>query len=307
MRHIRIFAVLILCLPALAGCACKHQWTEASCLTPKTCTLCEETEGEPAGHIWAEATCEAPKTCSVCAVTEGQPLAHSEAVRECNLNYTALTMERQTYCSACSGILSSEEIPLDALHDGTRFLMDSQGFLERYTAVEAQLEDNLFLLPDSDFTVVEITEDTLVLDLSDRYGYSLRVNFFFRELTGGSEEEPVPRCTGIVVDPAVSGELGDPDPNGMLDPAETSGEQGEAQRLHELADTVALNSMMFRNLMVGFMVLDPSLETNVPGKEVWTVLLNILDVIEGENPGFVLNDIHYCSNENGELVIEPAE
>ena len=131
--------------------------------------------------------------------------------------------------------------------------------------------------------------------------------FFFRELTGGSEEDPVRRCTGIVVDPAVSGELGDPDPNGMLDSAEIPGEQAEAQRLNELADTVALNSMMFRNLMVGFMVLDPGLETNVPGKEAWTVLLDILDVLNGENPGFVLNDIHYCSNENGELVIEPTE
>lgn len=31
----------------LAGCACEHEWTEATYTEPKTCTKCGETEGEP--------------------------------------------------------------------------------------------------------------------------------------------------------------------------------------------------------------------------------------------------------------------
>ena len=309
MRHIRMLTVLILCLLTLAGCACQHQWTEAACLTPKTCTLCEETEGEPAGHIWMEATCEAPKTCSVCSVTEGQPLAHSEAVRDCAIDYKTLTMERQTYCVDCSQILSSEEILLDTLHDGTHFLLDGKGFLERYTVIDEpfQLMSVVF---DAGFTVVELKEETaediLVLECYDQYGYTLRVRFTFCDVVKGNGEAAVPRCARIIVDPAVSGELGEPDPGGLLDPAQPD-EADEVNRLRELAHAVSINDLMFRNLMLGFMVLDPSLETDTPTIDAWRVLLDIMDVIEGENPGFVLNGIHYYSNENGELVIEPAE
>lgn len=42
---------LILCL---SGCACKHEWAEATCTEPKTCTKCGETEGEALGHNWGE-------------------------------------------------------------------------------------------------------------------------------------------------------------------------------------------------------------------------------------------------------------
>lgn len=61
---------LILCL---SGCACKHEWAEATCTEPKTCTKCGETKGEAIGHKWEEATVDRPKTCSVCGLTEGEP------------------------------------------------------------------------------------------------------------------------------------------------------------------------------------------------------------------------------------------
>ena len=31
---------------------CEHEWAEATCTSPKTCKLCEETEGDPAGHSY---------------------------------------------------------------------------------------------------------------------------------------------------------------------------------------------------------------------------------------------------------------
>lgn len=42
---------LILCL---SGCACKHEWAEATCTEPKTCTKCGETEGDPLEHTPGE-------------------------------------------------------------------------------------------------------------------------------------------------------------------------------------------------------------------------------------------------------------
>ena len=53
-----------------------HKWNEATCETPKTCSICKKTDGEPLGHKWVKATCETPKTCSVCKKTEGEPLGH---------------------------------------------------------------------------------------------------------------------------------------------------------------------------------------------------------------------------------------
>ena len=53
-----------------------HTWTNATCTSPKTCSVCTTTEGEALGHSWKEATCNSPKTCSVCNATQGEPVAH---------------------------------------------------------------------------------------------------------------------------------------------------------------------------------------------------------------------------------------
>jgi len=77
MRKNIFVCVLVMALVLiLAGCSCKHEWTEATCVAPKTCSLCGETEGEALGHTWQDATCAAPKTCSVCQATEGELGGH---------------------------------------------------------------------------------------------------------------------------------------------------------------------------------------------------------------------------------------
>lgn len=61
-------------------CLSGHTWEEATCTTPKTCSVCGKTDGErlsPDGtHQWEEATCTEPKTCKVCGETEGYSLDH---------------------------------------------------------------------------------------------------------------------------------------------------------------------------------------------------------------------------------------
>lgn len=56
---------------------CEHVWQEATCKSPKTCTVCGLEEGTVSEHIWEEATCVAPKTCTVCGETIGN--ANSKA------------------------------------------------------------------------------------------------------------------------------------------------------------------------------------------------------------------------------------
>jgi hypothetical protein len=68
---------------AITGCGHQHTFSEATCTSPKTCTECGETEGEPLGHTWVEATCTEPKTCTVCGLTEGAPIGHTKEIGRC--------------------------------------------------------------------------------------------------------------------------------------------------------------------------------------------------------------------------------
>lgn len=89
------FGVFAFCCLMLTGCHMNHEWQEATCTTPKTCTIGGETEGEPLGHTWVEATCSEPKHCSVCGEIEGEPLAHT---------WIEATCSEPKHCSVCGEI-----------------------------------------------------------------------------------------------------------------------------------------------------------------------------------------------------------
>lgn len=59
----RIIALVLVCLMTIfvISCGnkgCNHEWTEATCETPKICEKCDVTEGEPLGHTTEEGICE---------------------------------------------------------------------------------------------------------------------------------------------------------------------------------------------------------------------------------------------------------
>lgn len=120
--------VAVLCMFALAGCGCEHEWTEATCTEPKTCSLCEATEGEPVGHSWTDATCSAAKTCSSCGLTEGEPAGHS---------WIEATETAPKTCSSC-GLTEGE--PLISAEETAFFA--SAGFEVVSYTVESGLSIN---------------------------------------------------------------------------------------------------------------------------------------------------------------------
>ncbi len=90
-----------------------HDYACATCITPKTCTLCGNTEGTALGHSWEDVTCTTPKTCSVCGSTEGEPLGHSGGVWfEILLPTCTETGIKARICDACG---DTETINIDAL------------------------------------------------------------------------------------------------------------------------------------------------------------------------------------------------
>lgn len=83
-----ILAVIV--LGFATNVICFHDFKDATCDEPKTCSICGVTEGEPLGHTWQEATCETPKTCTVCGETTGYALEH---------DVEKWTVDRKATCS----------------------------------------------------------------------------------------------------------------------------------------------------------------------------------------------------------------
>lgn len=90
MKKLISFVLVLSMAVSMAACGCDHQWQEANCTTPKTCTKCGETEGTALAHVPGDpvitavdvktltVTCDVP--CSVCGqVMEARTGSTSEA------------------------------------------------------------------------------------------------------------------------------------------------------------------------------------------------------------------------------------
>ena len=126
----------------------EHTWVDATCTSPKTCSVCSATEGEALGHTggsatcteapvcsvcgeaygkanghnWTVATCDAPKTCSVCGETEGKALGHSFSEATCT---TAATCSR---CGKKNGsALGHDWTEADCENDSVCTRCDAEG------------------------------------------------------------------------------------------------------------------------------------------------------------------------------------
>lgn len=129
-KNITVMLIAVLCMALLAGCGCEHDWKEATCTEPKTCSLCSEIEGEPTGHTWTEASCSAPKTCENCGLTEGSALEHS---------WVEATEEAPKTCTLC-GLTEGE--PLPAVDMEAEEFFASNGFAVASYTIESGLSVN---------------------------------------------------------------------------------------------------------------------------------------------------------------------
>lgn len=86
-KGIAVILSVAMSMALLAGCGCQHEWKEADCVTARTCSKCNESEGAVLGHSWQEATRKVPKTCTRCAETEGECLSLLEAYPEGKLRF----------------------------------------------------------------------------------------------------------------------------------------------------------------------------------------------------------------------------
>lgn len=186
---ILVFAMSVL----LCGCCLSHEWMEASCTAPKTCSKCEKTEGVPLGHQWKEATCTAPKTCVGCGMTEGRKTEHTFGKEEIqNPNYVKATATFVKTCTVC-GELSERKGDLEKLHDGKVFLLTPEEFSERFTNI---LMDNQYLVGNDHFLSfidTAATSDNLKMYMCRRNtSGNIRTTGEFEMMAYGCRESLVP-------------------------------------------------------------------------------------------------------------------
>ena len=104
-RILFLFAVALL----LTGCCLQHDWVDATCENPKTCSKCGETEGNALGHEWIDADCENPERCTRCDASEGEPLGHTYSEWEVISN-----SQMGSKCTVC-GEMQEQKIDREVL------------------------------------------------------------------------------------------------------------------------------------------------------------------------------------------------
>lgn len=74
----RIFFLLclVILLLSLTGCSCEHEWQASTCLAPRTCIHCGETQGKVRSHNWGNTACNSPEPCTVCGTMDGMEFTH---------------------------------------------------------------------------------------------------------------------------------------------------------------------------------------------------------------------------------------
>lgn len=98
-----LFVFIVLIVGGLQSCTHEHDWIDATCTEPRTCSICKETEGEPLGHKWDDPTCLTPMKCSVCGITQGYRAEHT---------FVSATCTKPEHCSVCGKKAHWYSLPL---------------------------------------------------------------------------------------------------------------------------------------------------------------------------------------------------
>ena len=175
----------------------EHEWTEATCTDPMTCTVCGRTKGSalghsanPAtctedsvcmvcgivveaafGHSFMFATCTDPETCGRCGITVGEPLGHTfddnHICVNCGLiseDHVHIDSDSNLVCDFCGSVKYPEA--------------DSHITIEQAIALGLAAEHNCYS-PDKYYVTGVITEIANVrygnLYISDEFGNTIYI------------------------------------------------------------------------------------------------------------------------------------
>ncbi len=77
---------------------CVHNWKDATCTEPKTCTLCGQKQGEALGHNGGTSTCKSKAVCATCGEEYGELAAHKPS--------GVATETEASVCTVCGFVIA---------------------------------------------------------------------------------------------------------------------------------------------------------------------------------------------------------
>lgn len=106
-------------------------------------------------HEWVEATCVSPRTCSICGITEGEMLSHEPGQwRIAESDYVHAENHLVRPCTGCGALLEEYTAKMDSLHNDWGFHLSAEDFAERLMAEIQQLQGGA-----GEYTAQIVSED----------------------------------------------------------------------------------------------------------------------------------------------------
>ena len=80
---ISVFMLIVVLAFSLSSCECNHEWQEATCTTPRTCTKCGETIGTTLYHNYERVGCDEYLRCKDCGTDSTYSKSYHSYVGNC--------------------------------------------------------------------------------------------------------------------------------------------------------------------------------------------------------------------------------
>lgn len=136
MKKLILISMLSILMLFLTGCECEHEWSDASCSEPQTCSLCGNTQGMALGHTVDKWVSVSDSTCTENGIEEGVCIAchekvtrntevapHTEGEWEITREATEnISGEKSIRCTVCGQVLKTDTFTLTAEEIRDRYI-----------------------------------------------------------------------------------------------------------------------------------------------------------------------------------------
>ena len=169
-----LFTIFILL--SLSACMCAHEWVDANCVNPRTCTKCSITEGEPLGHTLLDADCTHARLCAECGLEEGSPIGHQW------INATCVDHKTCSICQELGGPpLGHNYVTIEVIREPTCLLVGLE--LKKCTTCGNKQEFTTLQLEHDYVTITDKCIETTICQNCNHIGNSSLVhNWYFRSI-----------------------------------------------------------------------------------------------------------------------------
>lgn len=168
--------VVVIALLFATHVLCIHNWKDADCYSPKTCTICGETEGAPLGHAIEQWITDIEPTCSEKGKEHGNcvrcgeeisrwidTVAHTPGKWKVTEDYTissygtVIPGVQTQYCSVCGAEMGTKEYTVELTMGQSNALKQAVNYLDftafSYSGLIDQLEYEGYSTEDATFAV----------------------------------------------------------------------------------------------------------------------------------------------------------